>query len=92
MTVTCSPSPPLKLTTRELGLDKPLPRRFLIYAEDTLTLNFGKSFFFRGQDVKSVIAQRIWPTLQPPDRGALPLLLREYPDEDRPERPVMFGQ
>ncbi len=55
--------PPLKLVTRELGLDKPLPQQFLIYAEDTLTLNFGKSFSFRGQDVKSVIAERIWPTL-----------------------------
>jgi peptide/nickel transport system permease protein len=55
--------PPLKLVTRELGLDKPLPQQFLIYAEDTLTLNFGKSFFFRGRDVKSVIAERIWPTL-----------------------------
>jgi peptide/nickel transport system permease protein len=55
--------PPLKLITRELGLDKPLPQQFLIYAEDTLTLNFGRSFSFRGQDVKSVIAERIWPTL-----------------------------
>jgi peptide/nickel transport system permease protein len=55
--------PPLKLVTRELGLDKPLPQQFLIYAEDTLTLNFGKSFSFRGDDVKSVIAERVWPTL-----------------------------
>ena len=49
--------------THELGLDRPLPQQFLVYAQDTLTLNFGDSFFLKGQDVKSVIAERIWPTL-----------------------------
>jgi peptide/nickel transport system permease protein len=28
-----------------------------------VTLNFGQSFFLRGQDVKEVIAGRIWPTV-----------------------------
>jgi len=49
--------------THDLGLDKPLPQQFLIYAQDTLTLNFGDSFSFPGQDVKLVIYERIWPTL-----------------------------
>jgi peptide/nickel transport system permease protein len=49
--------------TQDLGLDKPLPQQFLIYAQDTLTLNFGDSFSLQGQDVKLVIYYRIWPTL-----------------------------
>ena len=49
--------------TQYLGLDKPLPQQFLIYAQDTLTLNFGDSFSLQGQDVKLVIYHRIWPTL-----------------------------
>ena len=49
--------------TQELGLDKPLPQQFLVYAQDTLTLNFGDSFFLKGQEVKSVIGDRIWPTM-----------------------------
>ena len=47
----------------ELGLDKPLPQQFVTYLKTTLTLNFGQSFFLRGQDVKAVIAGRIWPTV-----------------------------
>jgi peptide/nickel transport system permease protein len=49
--------------TQDLGLDKPLPQQFLIYAQDTLTLDFGDSFSLQGQDVKQAIYQRIWPTL-----------------------------
>jgi peptide/nickel transport system permease protein len=49
--------------THELGLDKPLPQQFLVYLENTVTLNFGESYFLRGQDVKGVIADRIWPTM-----------------------------
>jgi peptide/nickel transport system permease protein len=49
--------------TQDLGLDKPLPQQFLIYAQDTLMLNFGDSFSFQGEDVKLVIYDRIWPTL-----------------------------
>jgi peptide/nickel transport system permease protein len=47
----------------ELGLDQPLPEQFVTYVESTLTLNFGQSFFLRGQDVKEVLAGRIWPTI-----------------------------
>jgi peptide/nickel transport system permease protein len=47
----------------DLGLDEPLPTQFLIYAQDTLTLDFGDSFSFQGQDVTQVIYHRIWPTL-----------------------------
>jgi peptide/nickel transport system permease protein len=47
----------------ELGLDQPLPEQFVRYVESTLTLNFGQSFFLRGQDVKEVLAGRIWPTI-----------------------------
>ncbi len=49
--------------THDLGLDKPLPQQFLIYAQDTLALNFGDSFSLQGQDVKLAIYHRIWPTL-----------------------------
>ena len=55
--------PNIEELTQDLGLDKPLPQQFLIYAQDTLTLNFGDSFSFQGQDVKQVIYDRIWPTL-----------------------------
>jgi peptide/nickel transport system permease protein len=47
----------------ELGLDKPLPQQFLTYVTNAVTLNFGQSFFLRGQDVKEVISGRIWPTV-----------------------------
>ena len=53
----------IEALTRDLGLDRPLPQQFLVYAQDTITLNFGDSFFLRGQDVKAVIADRIWPTM-----------------------------
>jgi len=49
--------------TQDLGLDKPLPQQFLIYAQDTLMLNFGDSFSFQGEDVKLVIYDRLWPTV-----------------------------
>jgi peptide/nickel transport system permease protein len=55
--------PNIEQQTQDLGLDKPLPQQFLIYVQDTLTLNFGNSFSLRGQDVKLAIYQRIWPTL-----------------------------
>jgi peptide/nickel transport system permease protein len=48
--------------THDLGLDEPLPQQFVIYVRDTLTLNFGDSFALHGQDVKQVIASRIWPS------------------------------
>ena len=47
----------------ELGLDKPLPQQFVTYVSNTVTLNFGESFFLRGADVKEVIGDKIWPTL-----------------------------
>jgi peptide/nickel transport system permease protein len=56
-------SPNVEQVTQDLGLDKPLPQQFLIYAQDTLTLNFGDSFSLQGQEVKLAIYQRIWPTL-----------------------------
>ena len=55
--------PNIEQLTQDLGLDKPLPQQFLIYAKDTLTLNFGDSFSLQGQDVRLVISDRIWPTL-----------------------------
>ena len=53
----------IEQVTHDLGLDKPLPNQFLVYVQDTLTLNFGDSFFLKGQDVKEVISERIWPTI-----------------------------
>ena len=55
--------PNIEQLTQDLGLDKPLPQQFLIYAKDTLTLNFGDSFSLQGQDVRLVISDRIWPTV-----------------------------
>jgi peptide/nickel transport system permease protein len=55
--------PNIEQLTQDLGLDKPLPQQFLIYAKDTVTLNFGDSFSLQGQDVRLVISDRIWPTL-----------------------------
>src|SRR6185436_6314924 len=55
--------PNIEQLTRDLGLDEPLPQQFLIYARNTLALEFGDSFSFQGQDVKQVISERIWPTL-----------------------------
>jgi peptide/nickel transport system permease protein len=49
--------------TQDLGLNEPLPQQFVIYAQDTLMLNFGDSFSLQGQDVKLAIYERIWPTL-----------------------------
>ena len=53
----------VELVRQDLGLGKPLPQQFLIYAQDTLTLNFGDSFSFPGQDVKLVIFHHLWPTI-----------------------------
>jgi peptide/nickel transport system permease protein len=47
----------------ELGLDKSLPVQFTIYVKDTVTLNFGQSFFLRGAPVSQVIGDKIWPTV-----------------------------
>ena len=55
--------PNIEEIAQDLGLDEPLPQQFLIYAQDTLTLNFEDSFSFLGQDVKQVIYDHIWPTL-----------------------------
>ena len=55
--------PNIEQLTQDLGLDEPLPQQFLIYARNTLALDFGDSFSFQRQDVKQVISERIWPTL-----------------------------
>jgi peptide/nickel transport system permease protein len=53
----------VEAVSHDLGLDRPLPEQFLVYVQDTVTLNYGDSFFLRGQDVKDVISDRIWPTI-----------------------------
>ena len=53
----------VEAVTHDIGLDRPLPEQFLVYLENTVTLNFGESFFLRGQDVGQVISERIWPTI-----------------------------
>lgn len=47
----------------DLGLDRPLPEQFATYVVDTLTLNFGESFFLKGADVGEVILGKLWPTV-----------------------------
>jgi peptide/nickel transport system permease protein len=53
----------LQLAREDLGLDEPLPQQFVNYVGDTLTLNFGTSFFQSGQPVIDVIAGKVWPTI-----------------------------
>ena len=48
---------------QDLGLDEPLPQQFLVYVQDTLTLNFGESFFGRGEPVGEMISDRMWRTI-----------------------------
>ena len=47
---------------QDLGLDQPLPRQFVTYMADTLTLNFGVSLA-SGLPVTESIGERIWPTV-----------------------------
>jgi peptide/nickel transport system permease protein len=46
----------------KLGLDRPMPEQFLIWAGRSLRGDFGESFFFK-KSVAELIAQRIEPTL-----------------------------
>jgi peptide/nickel transport system permease protein len=46
------------------GLDKPLfPDQFIDYVTATVQGDFGESFKFKGKEVTTVIAGRVWPTL-----------------------------
>jgi peptide/nickel transport system permease protein len=47
----------------DLGLDRPLPQQLVVYVQETLSLNFGESFFLRGAPVSRVIADKVWPTV-----------------------------
>jgi ABC-type dipeptide/oligopeptide/nickel transport system permease component len=42
------------------GLDKPVLEQYLIFVKNALRLDFGYSFFFRGQTVVQILAER-WP-------------------------------
>jgi peptide/nickel transport system permease protein len=53
----------LQAARDDLGLDEPLPQQFVNYVGDTITLNFGTSFFQSGQPVTDVIAGKVWPTI-----------------------------
>jgi len=44
------------------GLDQPLPQQFLTYLRQTFTGDFGVSII-SGQEVTSMIASRLWPTI-----------------------------
>lgn len=44
------------------GLDQPLPQQFVTYLRETLRGNLGVSIL-SGQDVISMVADRIWPTV-----------------------------
>jgi peptide/nickel transport system permease protein len=46
----------------KLGLDRPLPEQFLIWAGRSLRGDFGESFFFK-KSVSELIGQRVEPTL-----------------------------
>jgi peptide/nickel transport system permease protein len=48
---------------KDLGLDQPLPKQFITYVGDTVTLNFGDSFVFRGRPVSEVVKDKVWPTV-----------------------------
>ena len=47
----------------DLGLDRPLLEQFLTYVGNTLTFNFGESFFLKGADVAEVVLDKLWPTV-----------------------------
>jgi len=49
---------------RELGLDRPVVERYVDWLGDTLTGNFGRSFFPPEQEVSTMIGQRLPVTLQ----------------------------
>jgi peptide/nickel transport system permease protein len=44
------------------GLDDPLPKQFLIYLKNIITLDFGTSYQY-SQSVRSLMLDRMWPTL-----------------------------
>ena len=46
----------------ELGLDRPLPVRYLLWLAGLLRGDLGRSYQY-GQEVSDLIAQRIWPSL-----------------------------
>ena len=48
---------------KRLGLDQPLWSQFIIYIKNTLTLNFGNSYFYSTTSVASMIATRLPRTL-----------------------------
>ena len=58
---TLSPAAVAKLQ-HELGLDLPLPQQFVHYVGETLQGHLGYSYFYN-VPTRTVIAQRIWPTL-----------------------------
>jgi peptide/nickel transport system permease protein len=47
----------------ELGLDKPLPVRFVTWLGHAIRGDFGHSLLFRDATVSELISERIWPTL-----------------------------
>lgn len=47
----------------ELGLDEPLPVRFVTWLGDAVHGDFGNSLLFRDASVTELIGERIWPTL-----------------------------
>ena len=44
------------------GLDQPLPQQYVTYLKETLSGNLGVSIL-SGQDVVSIVADRMWPTI-----------------------------
>ena len=47
----------------DLGLDRPVLEQFVTYVANTLTLDFGESFFLKGADVGQVVLEKLWPTV-----------------------------
>jgi peptide/nickel transport system permease protein len=47
---------------RQLGLDLPLPKQFVVYIRDTLTGQWGDSYI-SGRPVTEVIGEAVWPTV-----------------------------
>ncbi len=44
------------------GLDDPLPKQFLVYLKNIVTLDFGDSYQY-SQSVRGLMLDRLWPTL-----------------------------
>ena len=54
--------PRIEALRREMGLDLPLPRQYLIWLNDVMHGEFGRSIHFH-RDAGSMVAATLWPCI-----------------------------